>query len=453
MCWKVDGLLAGEATAGSLSLTGSDPPSDEAPNKESSAPTTAESRPPLEQLLIVSNRDEGSNSYTTLSAACSAAKSGDTIELRFNGRREERPISLANIELTIRAGEQYHPIVSFRPTDPAKSQRSMLLIVGGQLTLVGVELELEIPHEAVRPDSWALLEMRQADLVRLQKSVLSIRNAVPGLAAYQPGVAFFDVTAIPGSDVMPMDPSVVKSLTVDDDVVIELENCIVRGEATLLRADEMQSTKLRWNNGLLVTSERLLSVAGGPNLPRRAASVNADLRHLTAIVHGGLALMWGSEDAPHQLSTVLQTTDCIFSGSPAAPLVEQKGIDRIEDLRSRLQWHGEHNAYDRFEVFWKLTSTAGADEVKQDGFLAWKAFWGALGEHAATRDSIAWTKAADPEVPSHGQTPDNYKLADDSGGRGGGTDGLDIGCLLDELPKLWSDKAEGADSATRQSDK
>ena len=50
------------------------------------------------------------------------------IELRFDGPREEKPIRLANLRVTIRAGEGYRPVIVFRPTepDPVKYPRSMV---------------------------------------------------------------------------------------------------------------------------------------------------------------------------------------------------------------------------------------------------------------------------------------------------------------------------------------
>lgn len=60
-------------------------------------------------------------------------RNGDVIELRYNGCRDERPIRLANMRLTIRPGEGYQPIILFRPneTDPVKYPRSMFSLSSG----------------------------------------------------------------------------------------------------------------------------------------------------------------------------------------------------------------------------------------------------------------------------------------------------------------------------------
>ena len=70
-------------------------------------------------------------------AAVSAAKSGNVVELDFDGRREERPLVLTNIDLTFRAAEGRRPILLFRPTeaDAVGYPRSMVVVAGGSLSI------------------------------------------------------------------------------------------------------------------------------------------------------------------------------------------------------------------------------------------------------------------------------------------------------------------------------
>ena len=56
-----------------------------------------------EGLLVVGDR-AGARRFLSLSEACAAAKSGDLIELRYDGPREERPFTLHNKRIEIRAG-------------------------------------------------------------------------------------------------------------------------------------------------------------------------------------------------------------------------------------------------------------------------------------------------------------------------------------------------------------
>jgi hypothetical protein len=68
-------------------------------------------------LLVVATNRQGEGIYSSLLAAMSVAQDGDTIELDFDGRHEERPVSLANIKVSIRAAEGRRPILVFRPAE------------------------------------------------------------------------------------------------------------------------------------------------------------------------------------------------------------------------------------------------------------------------------------------------------------------------------------------------
>ena len=62
----------------------------------------------------------GETEFPSLAAACATARNGDIIELRYDGRREEKPLPLADSRITIRAGKGYLPYWCFdrRPDRP-----------------------------------------------------------------------------------------------------------------------------------------------------------------------------------------------------------------------------------------------------------------------------------------------------------------------------------------------
>ncbi len=249
-----------------------------------------------DKLLIVG--EGGAGTYANLLAAVSNAKSGDVIELRFNGPRHEKPITIANTRLTIRAGADYQPLVVFRPepTDALKYPQSMVIVAGGQLSVVGVHWELDLPRNV--PADWALFETRHAESLQFKRSTFTVRNSTSGRAAYHAGVAFFDIKAPPGAGTMAMDPVAGE----EQIVTISLEHCVARGEATFLRDNDLQAVRVNWDDGLLATSERLLVAAGGASQSKPLGRVQINLRHLTCMVQSGLVLLTNREDAPYQLT-------------------------------------------------------------------------------------------------------------------------------------------------------
>ena len=176
------------SAAGTPPPAGASPP----PKLASDAAASAKSLPKRPGLLIVSEKPEGDDQFLSLAAACAVAHNGDVIELRFNGPREDRPIKIANLHVTIQAGEGYHPVVVFHPTDadPVKYARSMFTLAASQFTLTNVAMELHVPRD-VPADNWSLFETCGGEMVRLDRCSLTVRNTSDQGLTYQQDVAFF----------------------------------------------------------------------------------------------------------------------------------------------------------------------------------------------------------------------------------------------------------------------
>jgi serine/threonine-protein kinase len=416
---------------------------DQAASPEGAAPGSnllpATTKP---QLLrgspLVVGDEGGAHNFTSLQAACSNAKNGDVIELRFNGRRSEKPITISNIKLTIRAGQGYQPVIVFRPEiiDSVKYLPSMLSVAGGQLNASNVHWELDLPRNV--PAEWALFEARRAELLQFQRCTFTIRNASLGQTAYHAGIAFFDIKAPPGTGTITMDPTVME----EQIVTISLQDCLARGEAALLRNNELQAVRLNWDNGLLATSEQLLIAAGGPSQPRQLGHVQLNLRHVTAMMRAGLALLTNREDAPYQLLTEINCDDSIFVSTAKPAFVEQRGSDRIEDYATRLQWSGDHDFFDGFEVFWQILNTAAETGSRQHRFEDWQDLWRKQSRwQVAGKNAVRWRALPGAERAFHAHTPNDYALESEAANNpalGGAGDGLDAGCIIGQLPGLPS---------------
>jgi serine/threonine-protein kinase len=403
-----------------------------------------------EGLLIVSDTEKGAQVYATLRAACNNAKSGDVIELRYNGRALEEPLTISNTNLTIRGGSGFRPVVVFRPEpNPVKFPPSMVSIAGGQLQASDVHWELDLPRDV--PGDWALFETRRAELVRFERCSFTVRNASLGHSSFHAGVAFFDIKAPPGGSTMAMPPAAAGE---DASVTIDLQDCVARGEASFVRDNELQPLRLHWDNGLLATSERLLVAAGGPAEPRQAGYVQINLRHVTAVFRGGLALLTNSEDAPYQLVTEFQCSDSILASTSNGPLIEQRGSNSLDDYRARLQWSGDRNFFDGVEVFWKIVTGATQTTAAQMDFDQWREVWSARSRQS-TSGPIAWKRLPSTARPFHTHTPDDYALDESAQANpaiGGASDGLDAGVLVGRLGSLPPEVAEPLDTTDSNDD-
>ncbi|MHB1037728.1 MAG: serine/threonine-protein kinase [Pirellulales bacterium] len=462
--------LQPESSDGALSLDdgiSAAIPSDSAEDEESGglsgaadtpAPAkTAEPKPEQTSArtgtLVVGDAGPDKNEYPTLEAACAAARNGDVIKLRYDGRRVERPITLANLKVTIRAEEGYRPVIVFRPTDidPVKS-RVMLTVAGGQLTLGNLALELDLPGEIPAAENWSLVETQGAELVRLENSSLTIRNSADAVTAYHPDVAFFDVKSVPGESAVLPDTTDMADANdaVDRPIRIELQNCIARGEAVFVRSKASTPVRLVWENGLLATTEQFLVVAGGQTPPPHGTNLEIDLRHLTANVLGGLCLFTTSKDAPYPATTQITCSNSILQ-TRAASLFEQAGTTGSEDDQRRILWNGDRNFYEGFDVFWRVRNYAESTAREPMSFQAWQAFWGPEHENSPNYHRVIWKKPPPADRLVHQQAPSDYVLGDAPANpaRAAASDGADAGLRADLLPPLPApEKAPSPAAAT-----
>jgi eukaryotic-like serine/threonine-protein kinase len=359
-------------------------------------------------LLVGDSSANGENAFPTLEAACAAAHNGDVIELHFDGPQEERPIRISNLRLTIRAGEGHHPVVVFRPNEgnPVKYPRNMLTVTAGRLTLSNVAMELHVPRE-LRTDNWSLLETLGGQTLRLERCWLTVFNASDQFGAYHENVAFLRARSAGDSEAaVGVAPAATPLAT------IELTDCIARGEAVFLRVEDLQPVQLLWDNGLLVTTEQLLSAPGGPVAPKLDDMLHLELRHVTAAVHGRLCRLTSTPSNPYQLAVQFICTDSILLTATGVPLIEQEGAASVESFRQRFIWRGDRNYYEDIDAFWTVHS--GDPDAPPDvmNFDTWKTYWGESRENQPSTERLAWKKPPDVGRPLHVYGPADYTLED-----------------------------------------
>ena len=387
-------------------------------------------------MLVVSDSAAGADEFSSLGAACAAAQDGDVIELRFNGPREERPMKIANLQLTIRPGEGCRPVIVFRPTEinPIKYPRSMFTLTAGRLTLADVAVELHVPWD-VPADNWSLLETWGGQSLRLERCSLSVRNATDPLTAYHPTAAFVRARPAPDADVAVEGVPAATPLA-----TIELVDCVARGEAAFLSVEELQPVYLLWQNGLLATSDQLLTAGGGQVAPKPDEMLRLELRHVTAAVRGGLCRQSSTPSNPYQLTVQFVCTDDIILTAPGVPLIEQEGTVGVEKSRQRVLWNGDRNYYQDVDVFWQVRNVDPAVPPEGMTFDAWKTYWGPSRENQPSREPLLWKRGQSADRPLHAHTPADYALEDQAfGGAAAGPPG----CRAERLPPLPPERHAG----------
>lgn len=406
-----------------------------------SPPSAAESPSPPHAapagVLVVDTVGSLPGTYATLRAACNDAKSGDIIELRYNGRREESPLSLGNVSVTIRAGKFFRPVIVFRPnqSDPSIYPRVMFSMTGTRLALVDLAVEMDLPR-AIPADEWSLFELGRAETVLLQKCSLTIRNAWERPQAYHEQVAFFKINS-PVIDTAFTDKASQYG-GVKPSARIELADCIARGEAVFLRAEKLLPVKISWNNGLLVTSQQMIDVRGGQQSPSPGDKIDVELRHLTAVVGGGLCRSLSGGFTSYQLPIALSCTDSIILAASDHPLVEQIDGRDADEMQKLFTYTGDRNCYQGFNVFWSIDDNDLAASPQLIEWTDWQTHWSPNSEKNSLWCRIDWQRLPEPSRLPHTLTPWDYALSesDENPTRGAAGDGSDVGFNAQSLPPL-----------------
>jgi serine/threonine-protein kinase len=401
-------------------------------------------------LLVVSEKPVGKKQYSTLAAACSAARSGDIIELRYDGPREERPLKLSNTRLTIQAGEGYRPVVVFRPSDadPVTYPRCMFSLAGGQLTIVDVAMELHIPRR-VAADHWSLIETMGGEMVRLEQCTFTVLNTSNQGTTYHQDVAFLRVRS--ASDLV---ASISGSQTATPLATVELTDCIARGEADFLRVEDLQPVHLTWDNGLLLTTEHFLVAESGQTAPKLDEMMRIELHNLTADMRGGLCRLTSTTSNPYQLTVQVVATNSILRTPSDVPLILQEGAATVDNFRQRFIWNGNRIFYEGIDTFWAVHGNLDPETASDVmGFDAWKSYWGPSRENEPSRDPLYWKHSPNSNQPMHARGPADYTLEDPTfGDNAAGVPG----CLGDRLPPLppetESSSADPPDAARQMHD-
>jgi eukaryotic-like serine/threonine-protein kinase len=384
-------------------------------------------------VLVVGGSQFVAGEYPSLAAACDAAKTGDIIELRFNGRLDERPIRLGNLNLTIRAADGYQPVLRFRPQEqrPAQSRRSAVVVAGGNLSLFGLGIELEVPRD-LPADDWTFFELRQPEAVRLESCVLTVRNTTASGAILHPDVAFFRVHSS-GVVATPLATEKGSRAVRASSVALQLRNCFARGAATFLQGEPSLPLAVQWDNGILATNERLFRASGNADPPPAEATVQLDFRHLTVLAEQGLVQMSATGDAPYLPQVEINFSDSILLVDPKSPLVLQSADNELDQLRRRISWKGDRIFYEGIVTFWRTANTENLDDfqVKQ-----WQTFWGDHDQHPHFSGSWQTLTFSQPDQTEPQRlSPADFGLRPgDNPARHAGSDGRDVGCQIDLLP-------------------
>jgi serine/threonine-protein kinase len=420
----------GPASSGSpriaLAPTPADFPPDPRPaanrTRPADSPLLAPGGIPEPAISIVGLDGTPKESFTTLEAACSAATDGSIIELRFNGRRRERPLHVKK-KITIRAGKKYRPLIEFVPMDvPAEGpQTRMIRISSGAIDLVGVDLLMTV-DESLSPDHWTLFDMQRPDYVRLQGVTLTINNPrqhPTHVFEFQPGLTSSMPDMGAGLTRPPLE--------------VDLTGSLVRGSGDLFVIKSLEPARLSVKDSIVALQGSLLrSVGMMGSTPPEGGATELRIDHVTMALAGNL-LQFDSGYLPRKsLPLQVSMSNSIVESISEQPLVSMTGEGPSPSMRSLLSWSGQKNFYDGFETFWLIASTDPSSKSERLDFNAWQKHWGSAMELGPRTDAVVWQHLWNG-TPLIALTPADFELAPNASQNpavSGATNGSDAGASL-----------------------
>ncbi len=355
---SVDGNRAADAVPASRPATGDENNTTNTVTPSPRANPSIEPSVPINpSLLIVSSEALPSDNPQVVGSLDAAFQKlatlpqVETIELRFR-QRIESPLTLVprskDGELTIRGGDDYSPLIVFRPSNGESRDRNFFKVIGGKVNFVGVHFRVELSNHAV--DDWSLFHLKDTGRVKFTNCSLTIRNDRGATAT------FFSIDApTPAKMMMPTDTPEVPT-----GPLIELKSCVVRGDANVVRAVSGLPFRLNWNQGFLATSQPAV-IARGMHDTNGTRLIGLSFSNVTGSLGAGLCLIDLDATAPVVPDLLIQTSNCVWLQlDPDAPLVEHRGIDNLEPLVKNLfRYAGEQNLYPSTRVLWRIQAKSG----------------------------------------------------------------------------------------------
>lgn len=351
--------------------------------------TNVETRPAISII--------GGKSYTSLEAACSEAKDGTIIELRYNGRRGqvETPIHLTNKEnVIIRSGIGFRPTIEFAPDETSSGAESrMVTVTGGSIQLINVDLLMTIP-ERVPADRWALFSLERPRKLQLEDVTVTIVNPLNRPACV------VEQKAAPGQGVGNM--GIMKNGSPAEPPLITVTKSMIRGQCDLLYLRDAISARFQMERAVVAVQGALLHAVCQSEMNNSENDRYwIDLESVTCLTYDGLVVTEGvnpvNDYTPHLTVTA---RDNIFCCGPNRRLISMIDASDLMEMQRRFVWTGDRNHYDGLATFWQLGGRLGLATSRQLNFEDWRNYWGSGEGSGSINTPVKWrTRAADNSGP------------------------------------------------------
>lgn len=318
----------------------------------------------------------------TLNAACLAVEDGGVIRLAYSGIRDqespEKPVRITRKNITIMADDGFSPVVNFVASDVESTpDGQMISVLGGRVSIVGVEFRLTVPNEA-SGQHYSLFGVSNPARLELSRVAGTIHNPRHVRASFLSGI--IDASRMPSD--MPKPAG--SQQTMD----VETTDCIFRGDGSFAQFSFATAARITLTNSAFALQDDLIRIDAGAQSSQRI-DVYLTLKHIAAAVEASLVRFEGfaGQEVNSTLHCLARNSVYTFAGSSpdSGALIRSEGAVSSEDARKMITWEGDRNFYNQLNRFWIME---GSQETLD--FDDWIAAWGPAQEVGASNSSIPW---------------------------------------------------------------
>lgn len=340
---------------------------------------------------------------------------------------ESPPIRIPNDGMTIRSAVGSTEIRFITGPVPAMQRAVMVDVGSNRVDFQNLHLNWNVRSASI--DGGALMSLSDNRLVRLTDCTITIENLTQrdevfafeitspvggrpeiGLLMQDPlslriGGEATEASATPETVPLASRTTLPPRTTVPPLVAIEMNHVAVRGEMTLVNVVDAVQLQLRWDNGLLAVSRRMLEVAG-VNVPPSAAGnqIQLLLNRVTMWTGEGLVRTRLGPSGVYPMLIDRDSRSGVFRSATNAPHIEFSGLDpAYENPDQLVNLRGEDNAYDyQPESDWPLLVSSSGGGQRQVYWMSQmiaspRPAW--LGERS-TRWVVRWSVPIDDSIPT-----------------------------------------------------
>lgn len=324
---------------------------------------------------------------------------------------ESAPLELADSDLSVVSVVPGGSTLVFRPqaSNLSMQRAAMLRIGASRVTFKNLHFTWKVPIAEV--DGGAMFRMEPSGIVRLNDCSVTVDNA-----ARREGIFAFDVITDPESqDRGRREPDAFLPDRGLPLVAIELDRVVVRGEISMISMDYAAELQLRWRNGLLAVSRRLLDTAGALERPAEAAGpIQLSLEKVTARTPLGLARMRLGMSGAYPIAIDRDAVKCVFVVNEGVPHFTFEGLSDEDAERQLLHARGESNAYDASPSLvdpFLVTLTRDGDSrtVRLIDLLTDSGRQPGWWDERSPRWTVRWTKIELPNVAPSQLMPSDFR--------------------------------------------